>query len=168
MTAPRNGATLHSARTNLVSSPRTSIIKTRPPVIGVALEGRNSDNPHAIRLVDVEHRVGKRLAKMPSHRRHNHPVTIWNGTNFRDDFLNDRAKTLTELRADSRIILRGVSELGISLAMKTKRFHSPTILRTRAMTSPPGTPGSRPLSMSFTRLIISPAHAVSSAGSGNR
>ena len=71
----------------------TKSIQPLAPMVRVAFERGDRNNPHPVRTVDVEHRVGKMRVEVSAHWRKDRAVARRRSAYFGDDFVDGFAKT---------------------------------------------------------------------------
>lgn len=93
-----------------------------------------------IGFIDVEDGVGEGPSEMPPHfgRLRHTSKNSWSSAGICNEGVDCMVVALTQRLAFLHVTSQGLQELSIRLGMKHERFHKPTSLRARAMTSSPG------------------------------
>ena len=120
-----------------VSRPR--FLNAAFPITRTAFHVHHRQNPDAVGLLDVNHRIRKDGGKMPLRGR----VKMAEAFRVAADSLNQPlhlvVKTSAEFRVGLRIIFCGLRVFIRRFGMERVRFQRPTILRMRRLTTSPGT-----------------------------
>ena len=135
------------------------------PVTGLPLEVHHCDDPHPLRLIQVDHRVGEDVREVPAGRRIEGPEAIGLTAHVLDHSLDFIVKASAQLWVYASVESGCLRVFLFRLGVKDMPLDRPTILPMRADTSSPGAPFTLPLSISVTRRRVSCFQASSRAGS---
>ena len=108
------------------------------PITRTAFHVHHRQNPDAVGLLDVNHRIRKDGGEMPLRGRVKMAEAFRVAADILDEPLHLVVKTSAEFRIGLRIIFCGLRVFLFRLGMERVRFHRPTILRMRLLTTSPG------------------------------
>lgn len=110
------------------------------PVVWITFDRRDGDDPDSVRLVEVDDGIGKVVRQVPPGVGVDPAEEARCRTDLCNRALDLVLKPPAEFRADSRVVRGGSGVFLVGLGMEAVRLHRPTIWRTRAETTSPGTP----------------------------
>src|SRR5258708_797108 len=129
------------------------------------MEVHHSENPDVVWALDINDAEGKFPGEMPPGGFADEAEGAGRLAGLGNQPVDDGVETLAQSVVDPCIVRRCGVELLQRLTMEGIGFHSPTVLRTRAMASSPGTSTDLSFSISFRRRMASSPHAFSILGS---
>ena len=121
-----------------LSVSRLRFLNAAFPITRTMFHGHQRQNPDAIGLLGVNHRIRKDGGEMPLRGR----VKMAEAFRVAADSLNEPLHLVVKMSAkfgrNLRVLICGVCVFLLRFGMKSVRFHRPTILRMRLLTTSPG------------------------------
>src|ERR1039458_5054544 len=139
--------------------------KSFAPVAGTPFGVHDSDNPHAIRLFQINHRVRKLAGQGALRRRTETQERSGLAADFADEPFDFVVKAAAKFRKNVGVIFDGAGIFFTRIGMKDVRLHRLRIFWMRTETSSAGMPLTLPDSISSMRRFTSVFQAASISGS---
>ena len=102
------------------------------PIVRLAMERHDSENPKIVRTIRVADAVGEIAGEVTANGRADLAKKLRAFAGFGDQAFDLIVETTAEFRADLGLALRGLRVVLISLGVEGVRLHRPTIFRMRS------------------------------------
>jgi hypothetical protein len=146
-----------------IGSRLKSLFQTFAPVARPPFHVHDSDNPHAIWLLQINNRIRKLRAEMSLSRWVELVKAFGVGADVLDESFDFQVEALSQIRGDLSVLTNGLGKFGIRLWMD-RMPHRPAILRIRARDSSSGMPSTWRAWISSMRRLISVLQPTSISG----